>query len=166
MPAQEPAEKWYYDACTLDEGLVSLDEIINKSHFHKAYTSNLAIGEACANCFNTNEEQFSAFVDLLRRLRKYIEIVGNDGVEETILEIKELCPRLSLTDSMHLATALREKCCVFRTTDLGFDDVTKDIGKQLANKHGMSTFSIGQMNPTNKKELFRAKREMRRKKSK
>src|SRR3989338_3111162 len=142
MPAQEPAEKWYYDACTLDASLESLDEIINKRNFHKAYTSNLAIGEACANCFNTNDEQFDAFVDLIRRLRGYIEIVNNDGVEEIVAQIKVICSRISFADRIHLATALREKCCNFRTIDKDFTAVTRRDCEKLAHQYGINRLSI------------------------
>ena len=157
MSAKEPAAKWYYDACTLDPNLGTFGEIVNKRA--TAYTSNLALGESFANSLRKDPESLESFIDLIKKLRETgieINIVGND-------EIKELCSRLSLTDSVHLATALREGCCVFRTIDSDFDDVTTDIQKQLANKHGMSTFSIVQMNPANKTELFKAKKAMRRK---
>ena len=164
MSAKEPAAKWYYDACTLDPNLGTFGEIVNKRA--TAYTSNLALGESFANSLRKDPESLESFIDLIKKLRETgieINIVGNDEIEKLISQIKELCPRLSLTDSVHLATALREGCCVFRTIDSDFDDVTTDIQKQLANKHGMSTFSIVQMNPANKTELFKAKKAMRRK---
>lgn len=166
MSAKTPTEKWYYDACTLDPNLGTFGEIVNKRAI--AYTSNLALGESFANSLRKDPESLESFIDLIKKLRETgieIKIVGNDETEGIISQIKELCSRLSLTDSMHLATALREGCCVFRTIDPDFDDVTKDMQKQLANQHGMSTFSIVQMNPANKTELFRAKKATRHKRA-
>jgi len=146
MP-DEPNERWYYDACTLDSSLETVAEIINKFHPKQAYTSHLALGEALSNCYlksvaNDNMEILNAFINLLSKLTKYIKIVGNDGIEKIIKGVEELCPVRSITDKIHLATAIREKCNVFRTTDHDFVSCSQSQQKALGNAFGMSHFAI------------------------
>ncbi|MBU6427103.1 PIN domain-containing protein [Patescibacteria group bacterium] len=161
--ADEPTEKWYYDACTLDRDLETLSEIINKHHPKQAYTSHLAIGEAYANCSNKSVERndpeiLSAYVDLISKLRKYLRIVSNDGVEKILEKIKSMRPTLSITDSIHLATAIREQCCVFRTTDHDFNGFSKQDQIDLAHAFGMSRLSINLMDRKSSGLKFKAKK--------
>ena len=167
MPKKEPSEKWYYDACTLDDRLNTYAEMINSEH--KSYTSHLAIGEACANCLlkagkTRDYELLNLFIDLLKKLRNLgvLEVVGNDGVEVLLSKIKEILPAFSVTDSIHLATALREQCCIFRTIDNDFIGLSKTISKQLSYESGIANFNISMMSSKNKDELFHIKKSKRR----
>jgi len=166
MPKKEPSEKWYYDACTLDDKLNTYAEIIN--YGHKSYTSHLAIGEACANCLlkagkTRDYELLDLFIDLLKKLRNLgvLEIVGNDGVDVLLSKINEILPAFSITDSIHLATALREQCCIFRTTDKDFIGLTNTISKQLSYASGIAKFNISFMSSKSKDEIFHFKKSKR-----
>ncbi|MFA6601435.1 MAG: PIN domain-containing protein [Candidatus Paceibacterota bacterium] len=169
MASTELSEKWYYDACTLDHRLATYGEIINKGH--KSYTSHLAVGEACSSCLlkagdTKNYEILDFFVDLLKKLRniEQLEIVSNDHVESILRKISEIVPVLSITDSLHLATALREQCCVFRTIDNDFNGLTKSVCEELAHENGMSRFAVSSMSPKDREQLFRDKKVVNRKK--
>jgi predicted nucleic acid-binding protein len=166
MSSDEPKEKWYYDACTLDSRLSTYGEMINAPH--QSYTSHLAIGEACGNFLNKydNFEFLETFIDLLKKLKETgkLKIVNNDGVETILQQIRELVPRMSITDSIHAATAIREKCCILRTIDSDFDDFTKPVCKKLANDNGMSIFAVSPMSAKYKEELFHVKKAYSRKK--
>ncbi len=169
MSTTELSEKWYYDACTLDHKLTTYGEIINDEHI--SITSNLAIGEGCANCllkWNNIKgyDVLDSFIDLLKKLRDQdlLKIVGNNDIESILARNKESVPRLSVTDSIHLATALREKCCIFRTIDNDFDELTKNIEKRIANENGMPKFAVSKMSSVDTALLFKKEKSKNRKK--
>lgn len=122
--ALDDREKWYYDACTLDQKNCYYD-IVNKKPPKKAVISHLALGEAYGNCHVKKKNPIgaiSALAGLIEKLRlgNYIKIVGNDNVDKELKFIKESSLRLSITDSVHLATAVKERCCVVVSTDSDF----------------------------------------------
>ncbi len=112
-------EKWYYDACTL-EGEISYYKIINRKYPKEAIISHLSLGEAYGNCFSKGKDEASAFINLIEALRDYIKIVGNDSIDDILEKIKAQIPRLTMTDAIHLATALTNGCKIFVTTDSDF----------------------------------------------
>lgn len=163
MLSTEPSEKWYYDACTLDSRLETFYEIINKGH--KSITSHLAIGEGYANCLLKGNRAYSyevldSFIELIKKLKTkgLLEIVGHDEVGPILEKVKDIVPRLSVTDSLHLATALHEQCCIFRTIDKDFDGITKPISEKLAYESGMARFAVSPMNSKSRDELFHGKK--------
>ena len=79
-------------------------------------------------------------------------------MEEIVAQIKVICSRISFADRIHLATALREKCCNFRTIDKDFTAVTRRDCEKLAHQYGINRLSITLMNLGNKRELFKAKK--------
>lgn len=112
-------ERWYYDACALDEGKNTYAEIINKNFPKTALISYLSLGEAYGNCYKKSKTKAEALLELIEKLRNYIEIVDNDGIEDIFEEIQDEFDtnRLSITDSIHLATAIFHKCDILRTAD-------------------------------------------------
>lgn len=169
MSSAEPSEKWYYDACTLDSRLETFYEIINRRHV--SITSHLAVGEGYSNCLLKGDrtrgyEVLESFINLMNKLRDQdlLEIVGNDGIESVLEKIREVIPTLSYTDSSHIATALREQCCIFRTIDNDFNGFTKPMCEKLAHENGMSKFAVSPMSSKSRDQLFRDKKVMNRKK--
>ena len=99
----------------------------------------------------------------MKKLRNLgvLEIVGNDGVDVLLSKINEILPAFSITDSIHLATALREQCCIFRTTDKDFIGLTNTISKQLSYASGIAKFNISFMSSKSKDEIFHFKKSKR-----
>jgi hypothetical protein len=56
-------------------------------------------------------------------------ILGNDeyGRDDMMERIKAELPFLSITDAMHLMTAIKKHCCLFVTTDPHFGDVQEAL---------------------------------------
>ncbi|HLC85540.1 MAG TPA: type II toxin-antitoxin system VapC family toxin [Candidatus Nanoarchaeia archaeon] len=145
-------ELWYYDACALELMFV-IYEIQNESS--RACISHLGLGEAFGNCHLDDKQndrlrttrpydpkKMSAFVDLIDSLTGFIKIVGNDGIEEVLKDVKEKFPSLGLTDAIHLATAIKHRCQRFRTTDSDFKSVEQNKLNEITNVLGYSPLKI------------------------
>ena len=138
-------ECWYYDACALDRSKSSYGEMFNKNHPIKAVVSHLSFGEAYANAHLKGEKQADAFIRLMRSLSQYVTIVGNDGCESEFKKIRSFFPRLSITDSVHLATAILNRCVVIRTIDSDFIGLPRRKLNELGSEFGLPHLSIKKM---------------------
>ena len=146
MSPVSPERRYYYDACALDYDKSILGEIIKNNKFNiKSVVSHLALGEAYANCKLKSEEIEDSFTDLIRSMGSYLTIVHNDGVEGEILKVKEIFPALSITDSMHLAAALKHKCSVLRTRDRDFFGQDSEKLKEIGNHFGITNFCVSKI---------------------
>lgn len=110
--------KWYYDACALDK-TASWGEVLNKAP-KKPIISHLALGEAYGNCLLKGEDALKNFLEFIGLIKKtdLLNIVGNDNVDRYFNEIRGTFS-LPITDALHLATALENGCCIFKTRDSG-----------------------------------------------
>lgn len=140
-----PAERWYYDACALEAGII-YDEIINNTRSKRKLTASfLSLGEAYGNCFRDDkaEDAPEKFIQLINELKKInkLDIIPNARIEKAFRFVRATC-RLEVSDAMHLATAIRNNCNVFRTFDPDFD-LTKEQTREIAEKFRLQRgFSI------------------------
>ncbi|MGM5488570.1 MAG: PIN domain-containing protein [Nanobdellota archaeon] len=139
----------YYDACTFESEDTQI-EIINNKHQYSV-TSHLSLGEAYGNCIKKDQEAVSALVEYIEKLGDKLIIVGNDHIEKEIEEIKRSISRISVTDTIHLATAIKNKSCSLRTLDRDLNGLPKKKVKTLAEKFGIENFSISKV-PSKKKK--------------
>jgi predicted nucleic acid-binding protein len=152
MPSKEVRQKYYYDACTLDL-LETYREIINGKNSHDAVVSHLALGEAYGNTLSKKDSaKLAVFLDIIRELnsQSLIKIVGNDGIEEIVTDIQNVKERIDITDAVHFATAVREGCRVFKTSDGDFSGAPKPF-QDVAQKHGLQNFEISEVHLPNSK---------------
>lgn len=114
-------QKIYFDACALESKLLYEQFYSNYKFGNVFIVSHLSLGEALGNC--KNEKQKNAFIGLLNNLEKDFKIcvVENDNCDAIFNNITKKFLRLSLTDSLHLATAIKNKVDLFYTTDRDFD---------------------------------------------
>jgi predicted nucleic acid-binding protein len=123
--------KYYYDAGALhDEDVKELfQEMINLDR--KSITpmmSHLSMGEALGNvCYKKGREQAEAFAALIYDIQKFVKIVGNDKIDEELEVVSSEFSGIGVTDAVHLATAIKYACEVFRTSD---DNLSKRITKK------------------------------------
>lgn len=143
----ECTQSWYYDACTLDASLITHREILDnrKNHKIRAVTSHLGIGEAYSKCRLKGNEQLMAFAELVNLLKNHLDAPGNDGIEEELNFIRVECPRLSITDAIHFATALHLNCSNLRTTDPDLYSIGRKTVQKIAKKFNCKNFSITQI---------------------
>lgn len=143
--------RWYYDACTLDGNLYEdiFREVTSKHCPKLAVLSHLALGEAYGNLLEKKSKlEMNAFTDFLDKLKltQRVLIVGNDEVEDIHEKIVGAMPaRSSLTDTIHIATAIKNECCNILSDDqdlTGIDKVKKDKIKKVARQFGVEDFSI------------------------
>ena len=135
-------DSWYYDACALDSGTEVYGEMTSKSNPIRPIVSHLALGEAYGNCHNKGKAQEDAFLRLMRVASRKMEIVGNDGIEEILSITKETFPKLSFTDAIHLATAIKFKCNIFRTSDNDFCGLDHEKVKKYGSNFEIPNFRI------------------------
>lgn len=137
--------KWYYEACTLDLEPV-MREIINlDTHSTIAMTSHLALGEAFGNCRMKGQDKLSALNDLIGNMGDKLKIVGNDGVHEIYMKLRNEFSRITETDLLHLATAIFNGCVQFNTADPDIKDLpssSKRKIKEIAQEYNCSDFAI------------------------
>ena len=140
-------KSFYYDACTLDYDKKTFDEIINKNKkFNiKSLVSHLSLGEAYGSSKHKGKDVESSFTDLVAKLGDYLTVVCNDGIEKELDKVKDIFPALSITDAIHVATALKYKCSVLRTTDKDLFDLPSKKVNQLGTYFSMPDFSISRM---------------------
>ncbi len=130
-------------------GTSNFFEIINGRHSIKPVLSHLSLGEAFGNCFLKGKEKAGAFIGLIEKLRDYISIIENDGIDNQFEEVKNQVPALSalsITDAIHVATALKNGCSVLRTFDRDLYGIAKCKVRNLGNKFDIPEFSISKMN--------------------
>lgn len=140
-------ERFYYDACTLDYDKKTFDEIINKNKkFNiKSLVSHLSLGEAYGNCKRKGLNVENSFTDLVAKLGNYLTVVCNDGIEKEFKKVKEMFPTLSITDAIHVATAIKYECSVLRTTDRDLFGLPSKKVTQLGTHFSIPNFSISRM---------------------
>lgn len=131
-------ERWYYDACALETGII-YDEIINNTRSSRKLTASfLSLGEAYGNCFREDKDESapSKFVQLIEKLRNVgkLDIISNAQINKAFNFVKEVCDKLEVADAMHLATALQNKCNILRSFDRHFIKLTKEQKDRLAER--------------------------------
>ncbi|MCK4501002.1 PIN domain-containing protein [Candidatus Babeliales bacterium] len=141
MPKKKKVlEYYYYDACAL-EGERAFDEIINKK-IPNAILSHLSLGEAYGVCLTKGEEKSKSFIELIDKINSYIKIVSNDNIDNIFEVVRDEVPRLSITDAIHFATAIKYKCKNLRTLDGDLKGINREKVLLVSNKFNVSAFSI------------------------
>lgn len=137
----------YYDACALDSDKYLYSEIISTRGF-RGIASHLSLGEAYGNCFTKTKRARESFAVLIEKLveNKFLSIVGNDSVDAVLKLVRETFPALSVTDAVHLATALKKGCSVFKTGDRDFCGLNKHAVNELGKKYSIEAFRIENIN--------------------
>jgi|AntRauTorcE11897_2_1112592.scaffolds.fasta_scaffold22911_1 predicted nucleic acid-binding protein len=117
---QDAQESRYYDACTLSSVSV-ISEIVNQKH--NSVISHLAVGESIANEYSKHGidagQNAVRLFEQLVGLGK-INIVGHDDVAKPFNAVRSEFTSLSITDALHLATAIKHQCTVFQSADSDF----------------------------------------------
>lgn len=136
------SEVWYYDACALDSSKNTYAEIINKNNKHLSVVSHLSLGEAYGNSHLKSKEVVASFVGLIDKLSDYLTIVSNDGIDNIFHQIRDKFSRLSITDAMHVATAIANGCVILRTTDRDLTGMDKKKLSDIAKDFHLDRFSV------------------------
>ena len=139
--------KWYYDACALEGDKIYNEMYTNTKIKIYSIVSHLSFGEAYGNVLNKGEKQISKFNNLVATVKEHcgLKVVGNDGIKSIYNEIQKINFRLSLTDSVHLATAIKYKCEIFKTRDGDLTNLSatfKNKISEFAKSKGCSNFNI------------------------
>lgn len=114
---KEKSEKWYYDASSLLHEN-AYDEIINQTPPRKSVVSHLALGETYARLHNEKKTGAAeAFAQLIEKAGRFIEIQHHQGIDKIFKQVRSEFPALSLTDAIHLSTAIRNSCCILKSED-------------------------------------------------
>jgi len=121
--------KIYFDACALESRILYNDFYTNNKYNNSFFVSHLSVGEAFCNC--KDSEQRNAFISLFNNLEKdyKLQTIENDNCDKIFYNIKNYFDRFSLTDSLHLATAIHYKYDVFYTTDRDYDINTSKLNR-------------------------------------
>jgi len=135
-------ERCYYDACALDYDKGTYSYIINERYYVESMASYLSLGEAYGNCYKKGEEKLKAFTKLMEESRDLIKIISNDYIEEQLEMVRKKFKRLTITDAVHLATALKHRCKIFRTIDPDIYKLDPEKVKELAKECNVPKFSI------------------------
>ena len=150
MQKENDSQKWYYDACALDNDKNTYKEIFSNNKHRKieSLASNLSVGEAYGNSYRKKgKEAADSFMNLMRVLNKTgaFKIVDHCDIKKLFFEIVENFPRLDIPDAIHLATAIKNGCCNLRTVDSDLYKIpAKDI-RDLAKKFQAHNFAITKM---------------------
>ena len=135
-------EKWYYDACTLDTHQ-AYTEILNHDRSKiRSIIGHLSWGEALGNCYIKGKDKYEALNELIGRFISLVVIVGHDDTEDILRRIREEFPRLSITDALHFATAIKQGCQNLRTMDRDLYGLDKEQIKKIASEFGLENFYI------------------------
>lgn len=145
-------EKWYFDACALEEQKI-FNYIYNKGKNTLCIVSHLGVGEAVSNFIyklntklsldekNIKINVFLNFLDTLQK--KYnLEIVGNDKILDAFNKIRAELPRLSMSDSIHLATAGVYNCSKIYSSDKDLTCIPQKKIKEIGIIFDVPDFSI------------------------
>lgn len=141
--------RWYYDACVLDANKRVYTEI-SKNLEEKnicAVTGHLGLGEAHTNVLHKKgREEATALIDLLHNLNEagHFFLVNHDDITEILQQIRTKFNNLSLSDAIHLATAIYNKCEVLRTKDRDLWGIPHDKIKLFAKQYDINNFEIKQ----------------------
>lgn len=139
---EDNRERWYYDACVLDKNKSAYAEMFNRTPTIQPIISHLSFGEAFANSYMKGQEKLDAFVSLITNLKTYIKVVQNDGSEKVLQEVRATFPALSITDAIHMATALENNCICIKTTDRDFCGLNSKKLNELGTKYSIPCFYI------------------------
>jgi predicted nucleic acid-binding protein len=142
--------RWYYDANTLDKVLYAsiVREVTNRGNPKLAVLSHLALGEAYGNIFvKKGREEIDAFSEFLELLKNkhHIEVVGNDDIEDIFEKISNILPNCSITDTIHIATAIKNECSNILSDDQdinGIEHKKREKIKQIALDNGVDNFCL------------------------
>ena len=143
------AQRWYYDACTLDDTKGTYAEMYNghKRHSIVPFLSNLSIGEACSNDYRKKgKEATESFFNLLNQLDKLgvLNILHHKGLNKIFEEVMSEF-ELDISDALHLATAIANNCCNLRTIDSDLYRLPSAKVKKVAAKFNVHNFVITKM---------------------
>lgn len=134
----------YYDTCTLSKKILKQIEYSTSKGKEVPITSHLSIGEYCGNVvfWKFNPDEIEAMRELFENLNTIgLRIVGHDDIGNQFSSVLEICPELSIADSVHLATALKYNACRFVTADSDFTYVEKKF-KKLSAKCGYASNKV------------------------
>jgi predicted nucleic acid-binding protein len=142
---EKARQKHYFDACTLESGTGVYGLILNKLHPNDVIVSHLSLGEAYGNSLLGGEDKTNAFVGLIQTFQKYIKVVDHDGIDHIIKDIWD-CEKIKLkmADAIHLATAIKNGCSVFHTSDGDFCNGSSDGFREVAKKYNIDDFQIAE----------------------
>lgn len=152
MSKGKKEQKWYYDACALDNDRNTYREIFNGSKNKiDSLASNLSIGEAYGNSYRKKgKDAAESFVNLIKTLNKLgtFKIINHIGIDKIFSEIRlrQKFQGLSIPDAIHLATAIKNSCCNLRTVDSDLYNLSKKEVKELSTKFNNPNFAITRMN--------------------
>ena len=116
-----------------------------RSHLKRipnAILSHLSLGEAYGVSLLKGKKKLECFIELIDRISDYIKIVGNDNINKEFEAVNDEIPRLSITDAIHIATAIKYKCKSIRILDRDFKGINKKKILKLGTKYNIPIFSI------------------------
>ncbi len=137
--------KCYYDACAMRHSRKIIDEIRGKSMNGEVVISYLTLGEAYGSCRNESEEFEELFEEIFDGIKEHITIVSNYVSESLFNNVRKECRAIDIVDAMHVATALTNKCEIFRTADRDIHGLTNSTRKKLRIMAGISNFKISKL---------------------
>ncbi len=137
--------KWYYDACALRYSRSIVDEIRGKSIRNEIVISYLTLGEAYGTCCNESEELEEFFNELFEDVKGHVTIISNHVSDILLSKIRDECKIIKVIDAIHLATAIKNGCEVFRTADRDIYGLTNVTRKRLRKISGISNFKISKI---------------------
>jgi len=151
MSKSNSSQKWYYDACALDNDKNTYKEVFNnnKRRSIESLAGNLSIGEAYGNSYRKKgKEAADSFINLIKALNKIgaFKIVDHCDIKNLFSEIIARFPRLEMTDAIHLSTAIRNGCCNLRTVDSDLYNLPSKEVRELAIKFNAPNFAITKIN--------------------
>jgi len=146
-------KNWYFDACALEEKkrLGSLATACSKGGAI-VVVSHLSLGEAYGSCVKKDNndisrggegERLRTFNSLIQELcnAEYLCVVSNEDIDEILEKTRDYF-KLSITDAMHLATALKHHCQIVKTTDRDLSGLNASKLKQLGSLFNNPHFQI------------------------
>jgi len=133
---------YYYDACALEEGREYYREFLDRQNPHICVVGFLSLGEAYGNAHRKGASALEAFTKLMGSIGDKIRVVGHQDIKSILEDTLQEFPALELTDAIHLATAIREKCSILRTADRDLFGLHSGRVATLAKRHGCSQFAI------------------------
>ncbi len=145
--------RYYYDACALEANKDIYKEFLDKNYPHESIVSFLSLGEAYGNCRLKSKEASNAFTQLIEDISDHISIENHDGIEAIFNKVREIFKELDMCDAIHLATAIKYKCCIFKTADRDLYGIPENKVQELAADFGLNSFVITQVKTPFKKKL-------------